>query len=238
MNIFLVVKVTDVNYNPLNGCNVTVGFGSGGPGMGNQTAKTAGPDGTFEVPIPDEADVFSVLVEKPPGFLFAKQNVKIVRSAGSQNPSLIFTGNGFQELNTIKVGGNSRAGGDFNLEIYFALGQLVNARFDVEAVKTITNNTPKKILTLDPFNEPVIDFVGLTVLNPGGGAGWNQLLQTAIPVVVPKGKMFYARRVDTPQLIAIWVPAGVTVSRQRNNVDPATKPLNFHIFLSPESGCA
>lgn len=234
MNIFLVVKVTDVNYNPLKDCNITVGFGD--PGGGNQTAKPAGPDGTFEVQIPDAADVFSVDVEKSPHFLSAHQQVKIIRPSGSQNPSLIFTGNGFQELNTIKVGGNSRAGGDFNLEIYFALGQLVNARFDVEAVKTITNRTPRKILTLDPFNEPVIDFVGLTVLNPGGGSGWNQLLQSAIPVVVPRGKMFYARRVETPMLIAIWVPQGVTVSRQRNNVDPATKPLNFHVFYHPSPG--
>ena len=112
MNIFLVVKVTDVNNNPLKGCNVTVGFASGGPGMGNQTAQPAGPDGTFEVQIPDPADVFSVTVEKPPSFLVATQNVKIVRGQGSQSPSLIFTGNGFQELNTLKVGGNSRAGGD------------------------------------------------------------------------------------------------------------------------------
>jgi hypothetical protein len=48
--------------------------------------------------------------------------------------------------------------------------------------------------------------------------------------------MFYARRVETPALIAIWVPQGVLVSRQRNNVDPATKPLNFHIFYHPSPG--
>jgi hypothetical protein len=237
MNIFLVIKVTDVNNNPLKKCSINVDFGGTGPGMGNQTAQPAGPDGTFEVQVPDAADIVSVTVEKPPSFLAAHQQVKVVRgSAGSQNPSLIFTGNGFQELNTLKVGGNSRAGGGFNLEIYFALGQLVNARFDVEAVKTVADKTSKKILTLDQFNQPVIDFVGLTVINPGGGSGWNQLLQTAIPVVVPKGKMLYARRVDTPKLIAIWVPQGVTFSRQRNNVDPATKPLNFHVFYHPSPG--
>ena len=48
--------------------------------------------------------------------------------------------------------------------------------------------------------------------------------------------MFYAKRVDTPQLLGIWVPQGVTVSRQRNNVDPATKPLNFHVFYHPSPG--
>ena len=236
MDIFLVVKVTDVNNNPLKKCNINVDFGGTGPGMGNQTAQPAGPDGTFEVKVPDAADIVSVTVERPPSFLPANQHVKIVRpAAGSQNPSLIFTGNGFQELNTLKVGGNSRAGGGFNLEIFFALGQLTNARFEVEAVRTIANKTPKKIFALDPSNLPVIDFVGPTVVNPAG-KGWNQLFQKAIPVVVPKGKMLYARRVDTPQLLGIWVPQGVTVSRQRNNVDPATKPMNFHVFYHPSPG--
>ena len=237
MDIFLVVKVTDVNNNPLKKCSINVDFGGIGPGMGNQTAQPAGPDGTFEVKVPDAADIVSVTVERPPSFLAANQHVKIVRpGAGSQNPSLIFTGNGFQELNTLKVGGNSRAGGGFNLEIYFALGQLVNARFDVEVVKTLGDKTPPKILTLDPFTLPVIDFVGPTVVNPAARAGWNLLLQTPLLGVAPKGKMFYARRVETPALIAIWVPAGVLVSRQRNNVDPATKPLNFHIFYHPSPG--
>ena len=58
MATFLVVKVTDVNNNPLKGCTVTVQFG--GP---NQTAPPAGPDGIFEVPIPDTADIFTVTVE-------------------------------------------------------------------------------------------------------------------------------------------------------------------------------
>ncbi len=237
MNIFLVIKVTDVNNNPLKGCTINVDFGSGGPGMGNQTAQPAGPDGTFEVPVPDAADIVSITVEKPPAFFAANQHVKIVRpSGGSQNPSLIFTGNGFQDLNTLKVGGNSRAGGGFNLEIYFALGQLVNARFDVEAVQNVAAKTARQIISLDKLNNPVIDFVGLTVINPGGGTGWNQLLQTAIPVDVPQGKMFYARRVDIPKLVAIWVPDGVLVSRQRSKVDPATKPLNFHLFYHPSPG--
>jgi hypothetical protein len=78
--------------------------------------------------------------------------------------------------------------------------------------------------------------VGPTLVNPGASKGWNVLFQKPIPVVVPKGKMFYARRVDTPALLGIWVPQGVTVSRQRNNVDPATKPLNFHVFYHPSPG--
>src|SRR5580693_4937788 len=96
--------------------------------MGNQVAQPAGPDGTYEVQIPNEANIIIVSVEKPPSFFPANQHLQIVRGTGSQNPTLIFTGNGFQELNTLKVGGNSRAGVDFNLEIYFALGQLINAR--------------------------------------------------------------------------------------------------------------
>jgi hypothetical protein len=232
VNIFLVVKVTDVNYNPLNGCTINVDF----VGIGNQVPQPAGSDGTFEVQIPNEADIISVTVEKPPSFFPANQHVKIVRGTGSQNPSLIFTGNGFQELNTIKVGGNSRGGGDFNLEIYFALGQLVNARADVEAVQNAAEKTPSKILTLDPFNNPIIDFTGLTVVNQSAQGGWNQLIQTAIPVNVPGGKMFYARRVEIPNLIAIWVPDGVLFSRQRDKVDPTTKPLNFHIFYHPSPG--
>ncbi len=232
MKIFLVVKVTDVNYNPLNGCTINVDF----VGIGNQVPQPAGTDGTFEVQIPDQADIISVTVEKRPSFFPANQHVKIVRGTGSQNPSLIFTGNGFQELNTIKVGGNSRGGGDFNLEIYFALGQLVNARSDVEAVKRAAEKTPSKILGLDAFICPVIDFTGLTVVNSSARTGWNLLVQTAIPSVAPAGFMMYARRVEIPQLIGIWVPGGVTFSRQRNNVDPATKPLNFHIFYHPSPG--
>lgn len=232
MNIFLVVKVTDVNNNSLSGCTINVDFGSGGPGMGNQVAQPAGPDGTYEVQIPNEADIIIVTVEKPPSFFPANQHLKIVRGTGSQTPTLIFTGNGFQELNTLRVGGNSRAGVDFNLEIYFALGQLVNARAEVEAVQ---RSAPDRI-AIDPFRNPVIDFTGLTVANQSASAGWNQLVQAAIPGNDPGGKMFYARRVEIPTLIGIWVPAGVLVSRQRNNVDPATKPLNFHIFYHPSPG--
>jgi hypothetical protein len=230
VKIFLVVKVTDVNYNPLNGCSVDVDFGSGG---GLQTAKPAGPDGTFEVLTPNQADVISVTVKKPPSFFDANQHVKIVRGTGSQNPSLIFDPNGFQDINTVKLGGNSRATGDFNLEIYFALGQLTDARAAVQSVK---NGAGNRIQTLDPFTQPVIDFKGPSVVNPAASAGWNLLRQAAKLGVAPKGKMFYARRIEIPTLIAIWVPEGVLVSRQRNNVDPATKPLNFHIFYHPSPG--
>src|ERR1700748_949720 len=119
MNIFLVVKVTDVNYNPLKGCTIDVDFGSGG---GLQTAKPAGPDGALEGLIPNQADVISVTVKKPPRFFAANQHVKIIRATGSQNPSLIFSPNGLQKLNTVTLGGNSRGSRDFHLEIYFALG--------------------------------------------------------------------------------------------------------------------
>ncbi len=132
----------------------------------------------------------------------------------------------------MKVGGNSRAVGDFNLEIYFALGQLTDARAQVQSVK----DADSRIQTLDPFTQPVIDFTGPTVVNPAASGGWNLLRQAPIVGVGPKGKMFYARRIDIPSLIAIWVPEGVLVSRQRNNVDPATKPLNFHIFYHPSPG--
>lgn len=237
MNIFLIVKVTDVNNNPLNGCTVTAAFGGLGPGMGNQVAKPAGADGTFEVPIPDAADVFQVIVEKPPAFFTATQSVKIVRpGAGAQNPSLIFTGNNFQELNTLRVGGHSRDGGGFNLEIYFALGQLKNARFEMEAVKDFGKN-PRPIVTLDPVRRPVLDFTGLTVIDPGGaGKGWHQFIHQPLDSVVPVGKMLYAQRVDLPKLIGIWVPAGVMASRQRNNTDPGKKPINFHVFYHPSPG--
>lgn len=230
MNIFLVVKVTDVNNKPLNDCTINVDF----VGLGNQVPQPAGPDGTYEVQIPNQADIIAVTVEKPPSFFAANQHLQIIRGTGT--PSLIFTNNKFQELNTLKVGGNSRAGGDFNLEVYFVLGQLVNARADVEAVQNAAEKTNSKILTLDPFNEPIIDFTGLTVANQSARGGWNQLIQAAIPVNVPGGKMFYARRVDIPNLIAIWVPDGVLVTRQRDNVNPATKPLNFHIFYHPSPG--
>jgi hypothetical protein len=228
VKIFLVVKVTDVNYNPLNGCTINVDFGSGG---GVQTAKPAGPSGTFEVLTPNQADVISVTVKKPPHFFAANQHVKIIRGTGSQNPSLIFANNGVQELNTVKLGGNSRGTGDFNLEVYFALGQLTDARAAVELVK---NGSAGSIQTLDPVSRAVIDFTGPTVVNPAASAGWSLLRQAPMPVVTPKGKMFYARRIDIPTLIAIWVPEGVLVSRQRSdNVDPSTKPLNFHIFYHP-----
>jgi hypothetical protein len=231
MKIFLVAKVTDVNYNPLKGCTVDVDFGSGG---GLQTAKPAGPDGTFEVLIPNQADVILVTVKKPPHFFAANQHVKIIRGAGSQNPTLTFTPNGLQELNTVKLGGNSRGAGDFNLEIYFALGQLTDARAPVQLVQNAEVNNPRPIQTLDPLTQPVIDFKGLRVVNQAASTGWELLSHTALPAVTPKGKMFYARRIEIPELIAIWVPEGVLVSRQRNdNVDPATKPLNFHIFYHP-----
>ena len=84
MDIFLVVKVTDVNNNPLKKCNINVDFGGTGPGMGNQTAQPAGPDGTFEVKVPDAADIVSVTVERPPSFLPANQHVKIVRPAAGK----------------------------------------------------------------------------------------------------------------------------------------------------------
>jgi hypothetical protein len=230
VKIFLVIKVTDVNYNPLKGCAIDVDFGSGG---GVQTAKPAGPDGTFEVLIPNQADVILVTVKKPPDFFAANQRVKIIRGTGSQNPSLIFNPNGSQEFNTVKLGGNSRATGDFNLEVYFALGQLTDARPAVQLVK----NADSGILTLDPFTQPVIDFTGPTVVDPAATGGWNLLRQAPMLGVAPKGKMFYARRIHVPSLIAIWVPEGVLVSRQRNdNVDPATKPLNFHIFYHPSPG--
>lgn len=225
MAIFLVVKVTDVNNNPLKGCTVTVQFG--GP---NQTAPPAGPDGVFEIPIPDSADVFTVVVENSPQFFNATQTLKIVRGQGAQNPSLIFTSN-FQELNTLRVGGHSRDGGGFTLEVYFALGQLRNARFDVEAVK----DGPKKISTIDAVSMPVLDFTGLTVLDVGG-KGWKQFIHAPIPSVVPSGRMLYAARVDTPKLIGIWVPSGTTVTRQRDNTDPSKKPIDFHVFYHPSPG--
>lgn len=230
MTIFLVVKVTDVNNNPLKGCTVTAAFGGLGPGMGNQTAQPAGPDGVFEVPIPDAADIFDVTVDKSPQFFVATQTVKIVRGSGSQNPSLIFTANR-QELNTLRVGGHSRDGGGFSLEIYFALGQLRNARFEVEAVK----NGPKKISTIDAVSMPVLDFTGLSVLDVGG-KGWRQFIHQPIPSVVPTGRMLYAARVETPKLIGIWVPAGTTVTRQRDNTDPGKKPIDFHVFYHPSPG--
>ena len=62
MKIFLVVKVTDVNYNPLSGCTINVDF----VGIGIQVPQPAGPDGTFEVLIPNQADIISVTVKKPP----------------------------------------------------------------------------------------------------------------------------------------------------------------------------
>jgi hypothetical protein len=224
MPTFLVVKVTDVNNNPLKGCTVTVQFG--GP---NQTAPPAGPDGIFEVPIPDTADIFTVTVENSPQFFVATQTVKIVRGSGSQSPSLIFSGN-VQELNTLRVGGHSRDGGGFSLELYFALGQLRNARSEVELVKV-----GAKISTIDAGSMPVLDFNGLTVLDVGG-KGWKQFIHQPIPSVVPAGRMLYAARVDTPKLIGIWVPAGVTATRQRDNTDPSKKPLNFHVFYHPSPG--
>src|ERR1700678_3477207 len=161
MKIFLVAKVTDVNYNPLKGCTVDVDFGSGG---GLQTAKPAGPGGTLEGLIPNQADVILVTVKKPPHFFAANQHVKIIRGAGSQNPTLTFTPNGLQELNTVKLGGNSRGAGDFNLEIYFALGQLTDARAPVQMLQNAEGNTPRPIQALDRLTPPVIDFKGLRVV--------------------------------------------------------------------------
>src|SRR3984957_19363127 len=183
MKIFLVAKVTDVNYNPLKGCTVDVDFGSGG---GLQTAKPAGPDGTFEVLIPNQADAILVTVKKPPHLFAANQHVKIIRGAGSQNPTLIFTPNGLQELNTVKLGGNSRGARDFNLEIYVALGQLTDARAQVQLVQKAEVNNPRPIQTLDPVTRPVIDFKGLRVVNQAASSGWELLSHTALPAVTPK----------------------------------------------------
>lgn len=231
MKIFLVVKVTDVNNVPQKGCNVIAQFGGLGPGMGNQTAPPAAPDGAFEVPIPDAADVFTVSVDKA-GFFGATQTVKIVRGG---TPSLIFTGAGqFQELNTLRVGGHSRDGGDFSLEIFFTLGQLRNARSAVEAVKNFPKN-PRPIVAIDPGPHPVLDFIGPSVLDPAG-KGWFQLRHAPKTGVTPVGKMLYAERVETPKLIGIWVPDGVAVTRQRNNVDPSKSPINFHVFYHPSPG--
>ena len=133
------------------------------------------------------------------------------------------------------MGGNSRGGGDFNLEIYFALGQLIDARAQVEAVKRAAEKTPSKILGLDAFICPVIDFTGLTVVNhPRVQAGtfWcRRPSQLSL-----QGKHDVCATSRNSELIGIWVPEGVTFSRQRNNVDPATKPLNFHIFYHPSPG--
>jgi hypothetical protein len=232
VRIFLIVKVTDVNNSPQTGCNVLVQFGGLGPGMGNQTARAAGPNGTFEVPIPDAADVFTISVDKA-GFFTALQTVKIVRSATT--PALIFTGAGqFQELNTLRVGGHSRDGVDFNLEIFFGLGHLRNARSSVEAVMRFRGN-PRPIVAIDPVTRPVLDFNGASVLDPAG-KGWFQFRHVAMPRVTPVGKMLYAERVETPKLIGIWVPDGVAVTRQRSNVDPSKSPINFHVFYHPSPG--
>ena len=229
MSTFLVVKVLDVNYNPHKAASALVTFAGAGPGTGRQTMKPAGPVGVFEIQIPAGVEEMQIGVDEP-GFFPVGQEVRLKK--GGPAPALTFAGAG-QELYVRNLDGHARGAGDFNVEVFVVLGQLQDARDNIDA---LANKFKANVLFKDPVALPVIDFVGLTVINPGGGSGWGQLLHSPLPSVTPKGRLLFAERTTLPKLVAIWVPAGVTVTREKDKVNPGQVPLNFHLFYHPSPG--
>lgn len=230
MKTFLVVKVLDVNYNPHDAKNASVLFSNDTAGPRDMTRT--GATGVFEIEVPPQFDELRVAVDDP-GFVPVGQDLRIKR--GPSTPALSFAGGG-QEINVRNLDGHTR-GADFSLEVFIVLGQLEDTRDLVEAVKIRNAGTATKygIYELDPLPAPVLDFTGLTVLD-SGPTGWHQFIHNPVGPVTPRGRMIYAKRTTTPKLIGIWVPQGSLVTRERNKVNPADSPLNFHVFYHPSPG--
>ena len=114
-----------------------------------------------------------------------------------------------------------------------AVVQTLDEPADLDA---LVGKFKPRVLFSDPVALPVIDFTGLTVINAGGGTGWAQLNHSPLPSVKPVGRLLFAERSTLPRLLAIWVPDGVIVSPDKDKTDPATKPLNFHLFYHPSPG--
>lgn len=227
MNIYLVISVLDTLYNPLSAKLVSVLASPPGQPATAQNLTPTGNTGEYEIQLPTGVTQFNFTVQQD-GYFPVHQDLTL--NAGPP-PSLSYT-SGVQELNVRNVGGHSRSGGDFNVTVAVVLGQLRDARADVDAVSS--RYGMGKFGGVDPVTRPVMDFSSKTTLN-ASGTGWNQFDHSMQSSVTPTGKMFYAERTTVPKLIAIYVPAGITVTPSPS-VDPQTKPLNFHLFYHPHPG--
>jgi hypothetical protein len=219
VSVFLAINVLDTLYNPQSAKLVSALLPSGTSATANNLNPT-GNKGQYEIQFPNGTTNFTIDVQED-GYFPIHQALKL--NPGPP-PSLSY--NPIQELNARIGTGYSVRDGNFKVPIDVILGQLKDAR-------TILNGMG--IQHLDPWANPVMDFSGTNVLN-ASGAGWDKFQHTLLGSVAPTGQMLYASRVTNPNFLAIYVPAGVTVTPSPGGKDPQKSPLNFHLFYPPWTG--
>ncbi len=207
---YLVVRTIDVTQTAIRVATVTVSFNGGPPVALSQVA-----DGIVEVTIPPRTTKVGVTATPAAPYWPASQDAIVDLS--SSPPSIRFDGG--QQFNTSLVRVVTR-GADFNLELHFVIGQLVDATASTGAVAAgagISYDTP--VRQIRRFSTPL--------LNPSGTA--ERLLNASPANVTFRGSIFFAARQTTPKLVAFGHP-GWNAPRDPHQ---ARLPIPFHVFYHP-----
>ena len=139
-------------------------------------------------------------------------------------PTLAF--DGLHAINVRDLEAHTR-GDDSNVVVNVVLGQLRDARAQVEAVFAAAGD----IETITPSARLIRD-LGATMLAPGG-KGWDRFKHVVSQGVVPDGKMFFLERPTVPKLVAVYVPANRFKIFQRDGTSPVSVPIPYHVFFHP-----
>ncbi len=223
MSIYLIVNVLNVFYHTANAKTVTASDDR----SGNYSLNSTGEEGKYESKLADGVTAITITVAQD-GYVTTVQKLTLTPGSAAGvtpviPPGLSFSGTK-QELWMRNVGGSSRGTSDWNVEAYFVLGQLTDARDD----QGFQINSAGMVLS--PISTRVMKF-GPNLLDPNG-LGWKRFDHTVESASAP-GTALYARRLTDPKLIAIFVPDGVVVQPQVDLNDATFKPLNFHLFYHP-----
>jgi hypothetical protein len=217
MDTFLVVRVLDVNYFPLEADAVVTSFDGGAKRPLDRTLD----QGVMELQVPPGTSRIEITVTHK-GFWPAIQKLRL--NAGKL-PTLAFDGP--QAINVRDLEAHTR-GVDSNVVVNVALGQTRDARAKVEAVFA-----RGRVETITPAARLVRD-LGETLLAPGG-RGWDRLNHVVSQGVAPDGQMFFLERPTVPKLVAVYVPANRFKTFQRDGTSPASVPIPYHVFFHPST---
>jgi len=218
MNIIFVARILDVRYAPLLGANASVAFDGGQP---LPLLPTASP-GVLELPIPAGASTLDVTIEAK-GFWPIKQRLTLVAGA---LPTLAF--GGVQEVGARNLEAHSR-GADVNVLCNFVLGQLKDARAEVDAIVAANG-------AAIPYFAPkdhLIRELGGSLLQ-AGSRGWDRLAHV-VSSGAPSGRLLLAQRQTTPKLVAFYVPDRTFFTFQRESRDPVGNAVPYHVFFTPST---
>ncbi|WP_394848619.1 hypothetical protein LZC95_14315 [Pendulispora brunnea] len=214
MKTFFIVRVLDVNYAAFAAKNAAISVDGGAARPMTPTRQP----GVFEIELPEGTSTLEVNVEHP-GFWPARQRLRV-----QQGPLPVLNWDGPQEINSRNLEAHTR-GADANVVLNIVLGQLKDARAQVEQVFPADHLSPERghIRDLDA-----------SILNPRG-TGWGRLRHTVRNQQLADGKLFFAHRATVPKLIAIYRPPRMFVQFQRDGKDPFGNSIPYHIFFHPST---